>query len=336
METSANAGELQVAEVAALPLVPVGLTRDQFDEVVRDWEKSKSEKTRMEYSRDLDGFAAFMSSPNRTAAVWSLVTSGPAWANLQATRYKNHLSAPAVEGGKRSKLAPSTINRRLTALKSAVGFFKRLGFIGWDIGVALDKAEPRRDTSGPGRVVEKIIMAADTSTLKGLRDRVIVRFCYSMLLRRSSVVGMDVKDVDVEKGTVAVTLKGHKEKKRKPVPPKLLSDLKAYLAARGNPDKGPLIANLDRAKKGDGRLTGEGVRLAIADLCEKAGIGRVRPHGLRHQGATDLATITNGNLVIVRDAGDWADFRTPSRYVNREGENQRTAYQKLDLELSGD
>lgn len=308
------------------PTVPA----EKLFHLTEEWEKQLSPKTRADYYRDLADFARFMGRESRIDAMRDLVSLAHAEANLKAYEYKNHLVAQRVAGSNLT-LSPSTVNRRLTALKSLLGFFRMMGLIPWSLEVKGLRYEPRRDMSGPGDVIGRLLRAADPSTLKGLRDRLIVRFAYSMLLRRSSITGIDIEDLDIGAGKVAVKVKRHREKMTKRLPPNLARELKAYLAVRRNPTTGPLFINVDRAGKGDGRLTGEGVRLVLLALSKKAKVGVVRPHGLRHQGATDLSDKKNGNLVYVKAAGDWADFRTPSRYIDRIDKIQPEAYRILDV-----
>src|SRR5262249_37287337 len=129
---------------------------------------------------------------------------------------------------------------------------------------------------------------------KGLRDRALLRLLFDLGLRRAEAVRLDVADLDLQAGTVEVLGKGRSQKVRLTLPGPTRGALAAWLAARGS-EPGPLFTSCDRAGKGSGRLTGAAVYTIVRRLGNKAGLGAVRPHGLRHAAITEALDLTNGD-----------------------------------------
>jgi integrase/recombinase XerC len=102
--------------------------------------------------------------------------------------------------------------------------------------------------------------------------------------RRGELVQANLSDLDLESGTLAVLGKGRSEKETLTLAEATITALKAWLDVRGM-EPGPLFSSLDRAGKGDGRLTGRAIHQIVKRLGKEIGID-TRPHGLRHSGIT--------------------------------------------------
>lgn len=259
------------------PLLP---KQPALADLLRDWLASLSERTREAYQQDLVDFTRFMGAPNELVALRGLIEPGQAAANMTALRYRTD----RVE----RKLAPATINRRLAALRSAVSLFRVAGLISWALEVRPLKSHKYRDVRGPGVAgVRSLIRATVGEGVKALRDRALIHLMFDMGLRRGEVVSLDVEHLDMAGRRLLVAGKARGgEREALTIPEPALDALRAYLFVRGNPPSGPLFTNCDRAKKGSGRLTGEGIRKALAEIAHDAGLGKVRPHGLRHAAIT--------------------------------------------------
>lgn len=255
-------------------------TSPDLSDLLRDWLASLSERTREAYQQDLLDFMRFMEVGSEFDAVRALTEPGAASANMTALRYRTHL----VE----RKLAPATVNRRLAALRSAIGLLRVAGAISWALEVKPVKAMKYRDTRGPGVAgVRSLLRAIEGQSEKALRDRALIHLLFDLGLRRGEVVSLDVEHLDMAGQRLQVAGKGRGgEREALTIPSQALDALRAYLFTRGNPTSGPLLTSCDRAKKGDGRLTGEGIRKVLATIATAAGLGKVRPHGLRHAAIT--------------------------------------------------
>jgi integrase/recombinase XerC len=239
-------------------------------------------RTARTYISDYRDFAAFLGAPGPAEAIDALIGMGPGEANRTALAYRVHLAD--------RKLAPGTVARRLVALRSACKAARRVGRIGWGLDVPGPKPEPYRDTRGPGRDgwrrMLDVAKAAATDP-KGKRDLALIRLLHDQALRRGEAVALDVDNLDLSAGTVAVIGKGKAQAQRITLSRQTREALSDWLAVRpvGSP---ALFVRLDPGSGfGDPRLTGQSVALVVAAIGKAAGLARVpRPHGLRHQAIT--------------------------------------------------
>jgi integrase/recombinase XerC len=269
----------------------------------------RSPQTWRAYRQDLADFAAFVGVPLPTGAAQQLLAAGPGSANELALRYKADLLGRG--------LAAATVNRRLAALRSLLKLARTLGLVGWSLEVEGLRTEPYRDTRGPGavgfrRLLEQLAGRADA---KGVRDRALLRLLFDLALRRSEVVRLDLADFDPQAGTVAVLGKGRTAKVALTLPTPTRTALEAWLAVRGQA-AGPLFRSLDRAGKGNGRLSAAGLYALVRKLGEQVGL-KVWPHGLRHAAITEALDRTGGDVRAVQRFSRHRDLRTLMIYDDR-------------------
>lgn len=287
--------------------VPRSLAQPELASVVVDWLKGLATCTRRAYEGDLIDFARSLKMNSPLDAIRLLVQSGAGAANMIALKYRNQLAD--------RKLAPATIARRLAALRSAVALVRVAGLVEWRLEVRSPKVVPYKDVRGPGvHGARALLEACGETGEKALRNRVLVRLLYDLALRRDEVVSLDLEHVDLAGRRLWIKGKA-RGGEREPVtlPGPTLDVLRTHLAARGNPTGGPLFVNFDRARKGVGRLTGDGLRKIIQQLGKRAGIGRVRPHGLRHA-AIIGARRAGVDVRLVSVFARHKDIRTTMRY----------------------
>jgi integrase/recombinase XerC len=265
----------------------------------------RSALTLRAYCCDLTDFAACTGAGGIAAAAARLLAGGHGRANETVWHFRSQLRARG--------LAPATINRRLAALRSLVKLARTLGLIPWVLEVEGVRTEPYRDTRGPGPAgFRKLLEALDgRSDRKASRDRALLRLLYDLGLRRAEVVGLDVEDVDLAAGTVAVLGKGRTQKVNLTLPAETREALAAWLSVRGVPS-GPLFTALDRGSRGR-RLSGMGLYLVVRRLGERVGL-RVRPHGLRHAAITRALDLTGGDIRSVQKFSRHQDVRLLQRY----------------------
>ena len=258
------------------------------------------------YQADLEDFRAFVQVSNLNQATNLLLGRGLGQANALVLDYKARL--------RERKLTPATINRRLAALRSLVKLARTVGLISWRLEVEGMKMEGYRDTRGPGRIgFRDMLHVLDRrKDAKAIRDRAILRCFFDLGLRRAEVLHLDLQDLDRQAGTLAVLGKGRTQKELLTLPFETKAAIEAWLAIRGD-GAGPLFHSLDRARKGDGRLTGAGLYDMVRKLGAKAGL-RVWPHGLRHAAITAALDLTGGNVRAVQKFSRHRDVRVIERY----------------------
>lgn len=266
----------------------------------------RSPETIRAYRQDLEDFRAFIGAGDMGAAAARLLGRGHGEANALALAYRARL----LERG----LAPSTINRRLAALRSMIQLGNFLGLVPWKLEVEGVKAEAYRDTRGPGKGGFRKLLGvlARQSGPKAIRDRAALRLLFDLALRRAEVIRLDLADVDIERGSVAVLGKGRSQKVAMTLPTPTRDALAAWLAIRGQ-EPGPLFRSFDQAHKGDGRLTGNSLYRIVRDVGRRAGL-KTWPHGLRHAAITEALDATGGDVRAVQRFSRHKDVRVIERY----------------------
>jgi integrase/recombinase XerC len=253
------------------------LTGTQADELLESFLSDKSPKTIEAYKRDLEDFSQFLGARDINHVAHIFFSGGLFKANHLALKYKTFLS-------EQRKLQPTTVNRKLAAIRSFADMAYTLGIINWKVRVKNQKiVSSVHDTSGPGKTgVQKLQSAIIKRTDdKGLRDRAILHLLFDLALRRSEVVGLDLGDINLTTGTLQVLGKGRLQKETLSLPKRTQEILREWIEARGD-FEGPLFLNFhhDSSIRGK-RLTADGLYHIIRDLGNRTG-QKVRPHGLRH------------------------------------------------------
>lgn len=286
-------------------VLPLPLTRIQ-ERLLDAFLAGRSARTQAAYQRDVQDFARFVGVADPEEAARRLVATPHGDANGLALAYRADLIG--------RKLAPATVNRRLSALRSLVRLGNQLGLIAWQLQVDNVRSELYRDTRGPGRTAVKAMtrVAASRGGMKGLRDAAILRLLHDLGLRRGEVVALDLADLDTTAGTLAVLGKGRTQKELVTVPPATLAVLTTWVARRGGAP-GPLFRSLDPAGKGSGRLTGTAVYQIVRALGDVVGV-TARPHGFRHTAITTVLDRSKGNIRAAQKFSRHKDVRVLERY----------------------
>ncbi|AFM28242.1 tyrosine-type recombinase/integrase [Desulfomonile tiedjei] len=275
----------------------------------------KSPKTIEAYRRDLEDFRAFTQSDNLPQTILLFIAQGLHQANHLALRYKTHLA-------EERKLQPTTVNRKLAALRSLSDMAYTLGMINWKVRVKNQKvSSASRDTRGPGNsavqgLKEEIAKRSDP---KGVRDRALFHLLYDLALRRAEVVFLDLADVDLSAGTLRVLGKGRLQKEVLTMPTTTRKILANWIAMRGS-EPGPLFVNLhhDPGIRGK-RLSPTSLYRIIRELGERTG-QKVRPHGLRHTSISEAvrkAQAVGLDVTKVLQFSRHKDLKTLQVYIDQ-------------------
>ena len=307
-------------------LISSGRSDDAFA-LIAAYTSGRNPRTLTAYRQDLEQFRAFTNADSAQAAVRGLLGLHAGGANALALAYRAHLLE--------RKLTPATINRRLASLRSLVKLARLLGFVGWQIEVPGLPTEAYRDTRGPGRDGFRRLLSAvetDTPTRETLRAHAILRLLYDLGLRRGEVVGLDLSDMDLERGTLQVLGKRRLEKSLLTLAEPTKKSLSAWVESRGD-SPGPLFINFDRAGKGDGRLSAYSLYRMVRGLGEQVGI-KAAPHGLRHTAITEAIKAAQANGIGLEEVLDFSrhrDVKVMMIYRDRE----RNVQGKLSALVAG-
>jgi len=204
---------------------------------------------------------------------------------------------------------PSTITRKLIALKVFYRFLKKEGFVEQNILQNFDS--PKMWQYVPEVLsmseVTKLISQPDQEGFIGARDRAILEMLYGTGIRVSECCNLKLTDVNDE--FVKVMGKGNKERII-PLGRKAKEALDHYLSFREDASKHLFLS---RNGKPIDRIT---VYQRVVFYAKKAEIKRdVSPHTLRHSFATHL--LENGaDLRLIQDMLGHADIGTTDRYTH--------------------
>lgn len=255
--------------------------------------------------------------------------------------------------GKRG-LSASSVASMVTTLKGVVEMAGDMGLCDWTLprSLRVKRGKPYRDTRGPGvdgvrallaestrepeRVARKRARVAgeaavDTRaaqeareslarmeaqhTRKARRNAAILRLMAGEALRRFEVTGLDLAHVDLAGHRLNVLRKGRDERQWLTIAPETAAALAAWIEVRGD-QAGPLFVNFDRAGKGTGRLSGVAVWQIVHALGAAAGLGTVRPHGLRHTAITHVLRLNGGDVMDGTAFSGHSDLKTLMVYYD--------------------
>lgn len=263
-------------------------------DIVESFMGGRSGKTVIAYRKDMQYFALFRQEANVVKALGGLMREQPGHANMIAENYKSAMLE--------ANLAPNTVNRRLSSLRSVVKFARRLGFINWSLDVENVPVENIRSVSGP--TVDEIKRLFDAVT--SIRDRAILSLFWPCLLRRTEIIEICMSDLrDLSDNILWIRRKGRRQKEPIGIPAHVCAILEELARERG-PDAELLFG-----------LTDTRVYQIIKGLAGKAGIdpNKISPHKFRHAGATQLIGL-KADMQQVQEALGHRSLATTSRYVD--------------------
>lgn len=295
---------------------PHGDTRAFRFEQFQDYltlERGLSERTVAAYARDLERWLRAVRARGSTTPAEVTAADLRAW----------------VFSLKDAGLAPSSIRRAQSALRTYYGFLLAEGVV---------EADPTERLDSPGLVrrlpeclthdeVDRLLDAPDPDLPLYWRDRAILEMLYATGVRVSELAGLPLRAVDVDEGFVTVFGKGSKER-LVPVGEPALRALGRYLReVRPRLDRGKGAGNVFLNARGT-PLSRMAVWTVVRTAARRAGIVRkVSPHTLRHTFATHLLE-GGADLVAVQELLGHADVSTTQIYTHVDREYLRDVHRR--------
>jgi site-specific recombinase XerD len=232
--------------------------------------------------RFVEFFTANIRNPNTRAAYARAVAAFCAWCEERGydfLRVTPVAIATYVEQLLADGLARPTVKQHLAAIRMLYDYMVTGGFLPFN---------PAASVRGPKHVVKKgktpvltpdearaLLDSIDVQSDSGLRDRALLGVMVFSFARVSAVVGMDVGDYTQQgkRWWLRLAEKGGKAH-AVPVHHKAEEYLDAYLAAVGNPTKGPLFRAMTKERGfGKGRLSRIDAFRMVKRRCAAAGLG---------------------------------------------------------------
>ena len=293
----------------------------QLDEFARSL-TSVAPSTIEAYARDLRAF---------TTWAGRLGIDGPDGVQRQTLR--RHLAYMTTRGQARR-----TIARRASALRRYFGWQVRTGRLDHDptAGLSAPKGEARlprvlrpdelRTLLGdaePGGAAHGTPGATDAvaQDAVALRDVALLELLYGSGLRIAEATGLDVDELDLDRGRVVVWGKGAKQR-TVPLSEPAVDALRRWLA-----DGRELLATAD-SPAGAVFLNRRGRRLTPRDarrVVDRRAGEPTHPHALRHTFATHLLD-GGADLRVVQELLGHADVATTQRYTHVSKERLRAVF----------
>jgi site-specific recombinase XerD len=264
---------------------------------------SLSEGTRRAYRVDVEEFVAWLDTRGTRLEEVDVRT---------LVAYLSHLGA-ARPGRRQGKLAPSTIARKLAAVRA---------FLRHALGAAHVPDAPSAPRRGrrlpeapPAGALELELAALEGEGPVALRNRALVELVYSAGLRSAEAVGLDLGDVDFEQEHVHV--RNGKGGKERVVP---LGEEAAYWLARYLRDARPLLVR----RANDALFVSvRGRRLDTSTLRRVA----PHPHRLRHAFATHLLE-GGADLRTIQELLGHSSLSTTQIYSHVDARRLRRVYDR--------
>lgn len=285
-----------------------------MDRLLDSFLSGRKPTTLRSYRADMEDFREFLHAKDADEAALIFLVKGAASANTLTLDYKNFLL-------EKKHLQPSTINRRLSTLRSLTKLARMKGLINWNLEVENLKVQPYRDTRGPGRsgfmrMKDEVEKRKDP---KGIRDRAILHLLHDLALRRSEIVSLDLDDVDLANQTIRVLGKGHFQKEILSLPVRTTEIIANWIKVRGDLP-GPLFVNFHRSAKISGtRLSSTSLYRMVREIGRKTN-QQVRPHGLRHTSISEAvakAQAVGMDVTKVLQFSRHKDLKTLQVYIDQ-------------------
>ena len=261
-------------------------------------ERRLSSHTDSNYARDLKALVRFCDQ--QSIADW------PALEHAQVRLF----AARSHAGG----LAPRSVQRRLSAVRSFLNFLIREGDLKHNC--AVEVRAPKGVRRLPGTVdadsMARLLEIPGDDAL-AVRDRALMELLYSSGLRLAEVVGLDLQDLNAADRTVRVLGKGSKTRVL-PVGRKALSALSAWLKMRSALVKQDTPAVFVGAS--GRRLGPRAIQKRVEYWAVRQGLPmHVHPHLFRHSFASHLLE-SSGELRAVQELLGHADISTTQVYTH--------------------
>jgi integrase/recombinase XerD len=228
--------------------------------------------------------------------------------------------------------ALSTKSRKIASAKSFFKFLKEEQII--ENNPLVDVRQPRAGQSLPKALtIEEVDRLLETSfaatNAEEARDTAMVELMYAAGLRVSELVGLNLRDVDLDTGTVRTIGKGSKERII-PIYDSAVESISAYIAHSRHKQVRPDTDTQEALflNRRGGRLTRQAYWLRLNKLAIKAGISsNITPHMLRHSFATHLLH-GGASLRHVQELLGHSSIATTQIYTHLTNEHIRIEYTK--------
>jgi len=280
------------------------------------YEDGYARNTVAAYRNDLSQLIEFLGRHEPPIGSWTDVGAADLSAFVESLRTMKLVKRQ----GEEKSVAPSTIARKVAALKSFFNYLTVKGVIATDPTLALEapKVAKRTPKTMTSEEVERLLTAPGTSNSpKTLRDRALLELLYATGVRVSELVSLKLDDVNLTDKKVRVKNEDNSRERSVPMSDKAAECLQVYID-RGRPHFVKSAGNqaaLFLNQRGQ-QLTRQGMWLIIKEYASRAGLNyEVTPHMLRHSFAAHMLHDKKASLSEVQRYLGHANISTTQIYV---------------------
>jgi integrase/recombinase XerC len=290
-----------------------------------------ADSTRKQYVKAIENFCQFAYNGSANPETISEFLDLDRYAAIEMVlRYRRH----SID----QKLAPSTINVRLAAIKSLVDMVRKLGKTTIDLGdIESIPSETYRDTRGISvEQFKSMLEEIDPSTSIGVRDYAIMLLFWGNALRRGEIASANIEDFLPQQQKLTILGKGKRAKVAIDLTDSVSYALEEWLNFHPyNAPGQPLITSLSHNCYG-ARIAGDSLYRIVQEYAEAAGIERrVSPHRLRHSAITAFLDASGGNLRAAQALSRHSNQNTLTLYDDNRRQEQKGASGMLEDLLAG-
>lgn len=272
-------------------------------------ERGMSPHTIAAYRRDLIQYHAFLEEENIDV---DAVTVHDLESWLYTLHEKNY--------------ARTTLQRKISAVRRFYHFLVQEGYMGRNPAQLLEPMKMPRKLPQVLREeeIQKVLDGWQPKDSLGIRNKALVEVLYGSGMRVSELVGLRIRDVDIQEGIARVLGKGQKER-MVPLSRKACEALKTYLRIRR--EFSPQTDHVFVSHRGcplTRQRVWEILRQTFGDL---AGHHGVYPHLLRHSFATHLLS-RGADLRVIQELLGHAQLATTQVYTHLSLEQIRRAFRQ--------
>ena len=269
--------------------IAIAIARSVF-EMIDLWLYGKSQNTQHAYRRDINSFLAFIEGkPPQQWTVNDLQAFGTALAGMG--------------------LKPSTVNRKLLAVKSFLSYLHKLGIVPVNAGVAVPTSTVKDDLNK--RIVsERKILEMIYSEPHPIKQ-LVLKTLYATGLRTSELTHLRWSDATEQGDAIALTIFGKGNKTRHILIKKVL-----WEELRTLPQCGQFVFSTKTGKAYDRKR----IYTIVRDAGERVGVSGVSPHWLRHSHASH--SLDRGCPIhTVQKSLGHSNLETTQRYLHSRPED---------------
>ena len=287
------------------------LWTDSFLEYLQA-ERNYSSATIESYAKDLAEFQDFMEGQNPDAS----------WTSVQSDDVREWVIYLLDE----QRLAASSVNRKLSALRSYYKYLRRMGRVG--VNPMEKVTAPRKRKPLPHFVRESemdrlLELTKEDRSFMGIRDRLILMVFYETGIRRAELLGMTDASVDLAARQIKVTGKRNKQR-IVPFGEELAREFEAYLNAREELQvvKDPMLFVNEN---GSAMTESQVSSLVKKYLSMVTTIEKRSPHVLRHSFATAMLN-NHADLTSIQKLLGHESVATTEIYTHVSFEDLKSEY----------